>query len=72
MVLMRYYDGPNHDETPLEELASTITHGLGVAMAIAALVVMVVFAATEGGPLHTVTLAIFGAALVSVYLSSTL
>jgi len=72
MALMRYYDGPDHEETPLEELASAITHGFGVAMAVAALVLMVGFAATEAGPLHTVTLAIFGAAMVAVYLASTL
>lgn len=69
---MRYYDGPDHQETRLEELASTITHGLGVAMAIAALVLMVGYAAAGGGPLPTITLAIFGAALVAVYLASAL
>jgi len=69
---MHYYDGPDHEETPLEELASTITHGLGVVMALAALVVMVVIAAAEGGLVRTITLAIFGAAMVAVYLASTL
>jgi len=72
MASMRYYDGPHHQETPREELASTITHGLGVGLAVAALVLMVGFAAATGGPLHTVTLAVFGAALVAVYLASAL
>lgn len=72
MTPMRYYDGPDHQETPREELASTITHALGVALAVVALALMVGFAAAEGRPLHTVTLAIFGAAMVAVYLASTL
>lgn len=69
---MRYHEGRNHPETPEEELASTITHGLGLVMAVLAMVVMVVFAMENAGPLHTFSLMTFGAALVAMYLASTL
>lgn len=56
-------------ETPEEELASSITHGIGATLSIAALVVMIVMAE---GPLGVVSAAIFGASLTILYLSSTL
>lgn len=54
------------------ELANSLTHGLGAALAIAALVVMVVFAALKGTARHVVGVSLFGACLVVLYTMSTL
>lgn len=59
-------------QTPAEELANSLTHGLGVALSIAALVLMVVFAATHGTARDVVGSAIFGSTLILLYLMSTL
>jgi hemolysin III len=55
-----------------EELANSITHGLGAALAIAGLVVMVVEAALHGTARDVVGTAIFGSTLILLYLMSTL
>src|SRR5512133_148584 len=55
-----------------EELANSLTHGLGVALAIAGLVVMVVFAALRGTARDVVGASIFGSSLILLYLMSTL
>ena len=64
----------NPDETfsAGEELAHSLTHGAGLLMGIAALVLMIVFAAQKGSPIHVVSCAVFGATLVVLYASSTL
>jgi len=54
------------------ELANSATHGFGAALAIAALVIMVVFAALNGTARHVVGASIFGACLVVLYTTSTL
>ncbi|WP_291272378.1 hemolysin III family protein [Geothrix sp.] len=59
-------------QTPGEELANSLTHGLGVALSIAALVVMVVFAAIRGTARDVVGVSIFGSTLILLYLMSTL
>lgn len=55
-----------------EELAHAITHGLGAALAIAGLVVLVVRAALYGNTWHVVACSIFGTTLVMMYVASTL
>lgn len=55
-----------------EEYANIATHGLGVALSIAALIVMVAYAARHGDPYHIVSVSIFGATLIMLYLGSTL
>jgi hemolysin III len=55
-----------------EELAHSITHGVGLAMAIASLVLMVVFAAQKGLAIRVVSCSIYGATLVVLYASSVL
>jgi hemolysin III len=55
-----------------EEIANAITHGLGAALAIAALVLLVVFSVIKGNTWHVVSFSIFGASLVILYLASTL
>lgn len=55
-----------------EEIANAITHGLGALLAIAALVILIVFAALKGNAWHIVSFSIFGVTLVILYLASTL
>jgi hemolysin III len=55
-----------------EELFNSITHGIGTLLSIAALVLLVVFAAIKGNIWHVVSFSIFGTTLVLLYLSSTL
>jgi hemolysin III len=65
---------PKAKRTPTtgEEIASAITHGIGACLAIAALVVLVVFAALDGTVWHVVSFSIFGSTLVLLYFASTL
>lgn len=55
-----------------EEIANSLTHGLGVLLAIAALVVLVVGAARLGDPWRVVSFSLYGASLVALYFASTL
>ena len=55
-----------------EEVANAVTHGIGVGLGIAALVVLVVQAAQLKDPWRVVAFAIYGATLVALYLASTL
>jgi hemolysin III len=57
--------------TFIEEVANAVTHGLGALLSIAALVIMVVFAARDGDSLKIVSASIFGASLILLYSSST-
>ena len=58
--------------TPIEELVHSLTHGVGAIAAIVTLVLLVVYAAVHGSALHVTVASIFGASLVSVYVSSTI
>lgn len=55
-----------------EEIANSITSGIGTALSIAGLVLMVVFAVFNGTLWHIVGVSIFGASLVFSHLASTL
>jgi hemolysin III len=55
-----------------EEIANSITHGTGVGLSIAALVILVVFAARLGDAWKVVGFSIYGAMLIIMFLSSTL
>ena len=56
-----------------EEIANSITHGIGVLLSIAALVILIVVAQRYGHtPWHVVGFAIFGSMLILLYLASTL
>lgn len=61
-----------HTETLAEEIANAVTHGVGAALAVAGLVVLLVLASLYGGALEIVSLAIYGATLVLTYVASTL
>jgi hemolysin III len=55
-----------------EELWNALTHGLGAALAVAALVLLTVFSCIYGNVWHIVSFSIFGATLVLLYFCSTL
>lgn len=55
-----------------EEIAHAITHGIGAALSIAGLTLLVVYAAFLGDPWRVVSFAIYGSTLFLLYISSTL
>lgn len=55
-----------------EEIANAVTHGIGALLSIAALVILIVFAALKGTAWHVVSFAVFGMTLVILYTESTL
>ncbi len=55
-----------------EEIANSATHGLGAALAVAALAAMVATAAAHGDARRVVTMSIYGATLILMFLGSTL
>ncbi|MGC4376749.1 hemolysin III family protein [Fictibacillus sp. Mic-4] len=55
-----------------EEIANSITHGIGVLISIASIAILTVFASLHGTALHIVSFAIFGATMLLLYTSSTL
>lgn len=55
-----------------EEIANAITHGIGALLAIAALVLLIVYASIEGEARHVVSFTVFGSSMVILYISSTL
>ncbi len=63
---------PRRELTLAEEIVNSITHGIGIPLSIAALVVLVVFAAQRGDTWHVVSFSIFGASLILCYTASTL
>ncbi|MFX3634451.1 MAG: hemolysin III family protein [Candidatus Pristimantibacillus sp.] len=61
-----------HTYSRREEVANAITHGIGAALSVAALVVLVVFASIKGTAFHVVSFTIYGSAMLLLYLASTL
>jgi len=55
-----------------EEIVNVITHGLGLLLSIPALVLLIVYASTQGTVWHIVSFSIYGSTLVTLYLASTL
>lgn len=64
--------GPINFYTKKEEIANAITHGIGVIFSIAALVLLVVFAAKYKDAWYVVSYSIYGSTLIILYLCSTL
>jgi hemolysin III len=56
----------------IEEVFNSITHGVGIIISIAALVIMVVFSSLYGNTIHIVSSIIFGVALILLYTASTM
>jgi len=55
-----------------EELANSITHGLGIVLGVAGLAVLTGFASAYGSGRHILAVSIFGAAMILMYTASTL
>ena len=55
-----------------EEISNSITHGIGVILSIAALVILIVFASLYGNVWHIVSFTLFGVTMLLLYTSSTL
>jgi hemolysin III len=55
-----------------EEVANSLTHGIGVGLSIAALVILVTFAGLLGDARRVVTFSVYGSTLILLYLASTL
>ncbi|KGO33676.1 MAG: PAQR family membrane homeostasis protein TrhA [Desulfoprunum sp.] len=55
-----------------EEIANSITHGLGTVLSIGGLALLIAFASRYGNAWHIVSCSIFGTALILLYAASTL
>ncbi len=55
-----------------QEIANSLTHGLGIALSVAGLAVLVVLASLHATVWHVVSFSIYGASLILLYTSSTL
>ena len=55
-----------------DEIINSITHGIGIGLAIAGTVLLIVQAAIHGTAWHVVSYSIFGAGMILLYTSSTL
>src|ERR1019366_4800948 len=60
-----------HLETPAEEVASSITHGVGFVFSLVALLVLVIIASMGGDSRRIVTVSIYGGSLLLMYAAST-
>lgn len=54
-----------------EEIANSLTHGIGLAASVAGLAVLVIIACLRGDAWHIVSCSVFGASLIALYSSST-
>ncbi|MFA5265991.1 MAG: hemolysin III family protein, partial [Opitutaceae bacterium] len=57
---------------PGDELANSLTHGLGLMLSIVGFVLLVVLSSQRGDAWHIVSFSIFGASLVLLYAASTI
>lgn len=58
--------------SPAEEVASTLSHALGIILSIAGLAVLTAFAALHGGASRIVSVSVYGATLILLFTASTL
>lgn len=64
--------GETHKFSFGEEIANSVTHGIGAILSIVGLVFLIIFASLEGTALDVVSFTIFGVTMVFLYTSSTL
>ncbi|KQY83084.1 hemolysin D [Paenibacillus sp. Root52] len=55
-----------------EEVANAVTHGIGAALSLAALVLLIVFSSMKGTAWHVVSFTIYGITMLMLYTNSTL
>jgi hemolysin III len=65
-------NSPTSGQSEGEEIANSLTHGIGVGLSIAALVLLVIFSAIYGDAWNVVSMSIYGATLIILYLTSTI
>lgn len=65
-------EGWFYEYSVAEEIAHAITHGVGIPLSIAALVLMVTFSALHGNAWHIVSSVIYGTTLILLFTASTL
>jgi hemolysin III len=70
--MLKQKNAPLHQYTVSEEITNGITHGIGVLLSIAGLVVLIIKASSHGDVWHIVSFSIFGIALILLYSASTL
>ncbi|GAB4220734.1 MAG TPA: hemolysin III family protein [Spirochaetota bacterium] len=63
---------PVSGQTKREEIANVITHSIGIALGIAGLAILVVFASIKGDPWKIVSFSIYGASIIILYSASTI
>ncbi len=56
----------------MDELANALTHGLGLLLALLAVPVLIVLAATHGTVWHVIGISVYGGSLITLYAASTL
>ena len=69
--MFRPKDSPSR-QTLGEEIANSISHGIGAALSVAGLTILVMVAADGGDPWRITTGAIYGASMIILFLASTL
>ncbi len=69
---MSQMKSPVFEHSPIEEVFNAAIHGLGLALSVAALVLLVTFGVLRGTAWHVVSVAIYGATLILLYAASTL
>ena len=72
MMDLKEYLQPHKLYTIGEEIANSITHGIGAALSIAGLTTLIILAVSNSATWHLVGFSIYGATLVLLYLASTL
>jgi hemolysin III len=66
------YVANTHTFSKGEEIANSVTHGIGAILSIAALVILIIFSSMYGSVWHIVSFTLFGITMVVLYISSTL
>ncbi|WOI53530.1 PAQR family membrane homeostasis protein TrhA [Parvularcula sp. LCG005] len=72
MILPRAYHDGRQVHTALEEILHAVTHGIGIALAIAALVFLILKAVAWGTALEVTAVSIYGGCAIFLYLASTI
>ncbi len=68
----RLVEWVNDDYTLGEEIAHSVTHGLGALLSLGGLVVLVILAVLYGTIWHVLSFAVYGVSMLALYLASTI
>jgi hemolysin III len=61
-----------YNQSLIEEIANSATHGFGLGLSVAGFIVLMVFANAEGNPWKTAAFLVYGTSLTVLYLTSTI